>query len=101
MAGASVIYLAHVEILLTYVVVERGFSGVRCGVESDELAKFRLVVKAFEIGIPGRPGGVAVARGKGPLYGLQRLRLAAEHSVGASGVVERVGIIGAQRDRGF
>ena len=52
----------------TYVVVGRGMGSSSrrgSGVEADELAKFRIVVQAPQIGIAGSPVLVAVAGGEG------------------------------------
>src|SRR6202050_2607885 len=58
-------------------------------------------MQAGKIGIVGCPVRVAIPGGEGLFDRLERFRFATENAVGAGGIVERVGIVGAQSDGGF
>src|SRR5271170_7291527 len=75
---------------------DEGFLGHRSFVETYEFPEFRVVAQAFEIGILGRPTGVAITGSEGLLNRLKGFRLFSQDAVGAGGVVKRVGVAGAK-----
>lgn len=73
---------------------------LRCGtvIEADQFPKFRVIVQTIEIGIFSRPIPVPKSGCKSFFQRIQGLSFFSEDTVRTCGIVESIGIAGAEGD---